>query len=102
MSNVSRALLAIRKFHRLKQGELSESLGVSSSYLCEIEKGRKNINLDLLGKYSDYFDIPVSSILFLSERMESDTGRAGSFRVKAAGLLLKILEWSSPKEQNDE
>lgn len=102
MRDVSRALLAIRKFHGVKQGELSESLGVSSSYLCEIEKGRKNINLELLKKYSDYFDIPVSSILFLSERMDFDTGQAGSFRVKAAGLLLKILEWSAPKEQNDE
>ena len=102
MSNVSRALLIIRKYHNVKQTELSNHLNVSNSYLCEIEKGRKNINLDLLKKYSGYFDIPVSSILFLSERMDSDKGLAGKFRVEAANLLLKILEWSIDKEQNDE
>ncbi|HQV25421.1 MAG TPA: helix-turn-helix transcriptional regulator [Acinetobacter sp.] len=36
------ALVAIRKYHGISQTELSIQLGISNSYLSEIEKGKKN------------------------------------------------------------
>lgn len=98
MSNISRALTLLRKYHRIKQYELAEHLDISNPYLCEIEKGRKSANLELLQKYSDFFEIPVSSILYLSERMDSDKGLSGSFRVGSARVILRMLEWSVNKE----
>ena len=35
------ALVAIRKYHGISQTELSIQLGISNSYLSEIEKGKK-------------------------------------------------------------
>lgn len=60
-----KALKLIRSYYDMSQTELSVELGLSNSYLSEIESGKKQPSIDLLQKYSDYFDIPLSSILFL-------------------------------------
>lgn len=59
-----KALKLIRSYYDMSQTELSAELGLSNSYLSEIESGKKQPSIDLLQKYSDYFDIPLSSILF--------------------------------------
>jgi transcriptional regulator with XRE-family HTH domain len=68
---INEALRLIRVFHDLKQNELAERLGVSKSFLSEVESGRKAPTLDLISKYSKEFKIPASSILFFSEQMPS-------------------------------
>ncbi len=50
---------------------MSEQLGISKSYLSEIEKGSKKPTLDLMEKYSKNFQIPVSSIMFFSENIDN-------------------------------
>ena len=69
LSRLAEALRLIRVFHDLKQYELSDRLGVSQSYLSEIESGRKEPSIGLIKKYSQEFKIPLSSILFFSERL---------------------------------
>ena len=58
------ALRLIRVYHDLKQKEAAERLGVSTSYISEIERGTKTPTLDVIDRYSREFDIPVSSIMF--------------------------------------
>ena len=100
--NISKALLTIRKYHAVKQKDLAAAIGVSNSYLCEIEKGQKSPNLEFLQKYSEYFDIPMSSLLFLSEHIDGKKGVSENFRVKAAGLILRMLEWSTDKDDKND
>ena len=69
LSRLAEALRLIRVFHDLKQYELSDRLGISQSYLSEIESGRKEPSIGLIKKYSQEFKIPLSSILFFSERL---------------------------------
>jgi len=38
---IHNALVAIRKYHGISQSDLSIKLGISNSYLSEIEKGKK-------------------------------------------------------------
>ncbi len=87
------ALRLIRVYHDLKQKEAAERLGVSASYLSEIEKGTKTPTLDVIDKYSKTFDIPASSILFFAENMENGgSKRARSFVAGKVLALLKFLE----------
>lgn len=88
-----RALRLLRTYHQLTQVSLAKRMGISNSYLSEIESGNKAPGMDLLTKYSEIFKMPVSSILLFSEKMESDTRPGSTLRVAAADKILKLLEW---------
>lgn len=92
------ALKQIRKFHGVKQFELARELGISKSYLSEIESGSKPISIDLLNKYSKIFSIPVSSLLMFSENIEKGK-KSDKFRLKITGKILKIMEWMNDKNK---
>lgn len=94
---LNRALKLLRTFHQLSQVELSKRLGISNSYLSEIESGRKSPSVELLGSYANIFKIPVSSILLFSEQLENSNG-GNALRVKAADKVLRLLEWVAEKE----
>lgn len=73
-------LRLIRVFHDRKITELADALGLSPSYISEIEKDKKTPSIDTLKKYADYFDTTVSAIMFFAEDVEKDKGQ----RVKSA------------------
>ena len=96
---INNALKKIRLFHKLKQNELSRELNISNSYLSEIENGKKSPSIELLQSYSNYFDLPVSSLLYFSEQLENEGKISKTFRIKSASFILKILDWSTEDEQ---
>ena len=84
---IGEALKQLRKFHDLTLSQTAEKLGVSVSYLSEIENGvKENISLDLLEKYSQAFDVKKSDILLFSEFRNNST----KDKVNKA---LKIMKW---------
>lgn len=90
---INRALKTIRQFHGLTQAELALKLDMSKSYLSEIESGKKSIGYDLLEKYSELFDVPVSSLVFFSENIEDADTIPEKFRNVVADKILNIMEW---------
>ena len=44
-----------REFYRIKQWELAAQLGFSSSVLCDIEKGRRPLTIDIREKAEELF-----------------------------------------------
>ena len=94
---ISRALRIVRIFHRLKQTDLAEKLQISNSYLSEIESGIKSPTIELLGKYSTIFRIPVSTLLLFSERLDKKKF-SERVRVQAGDKLLRMLEWVAESE----
>lgn len=88
-----RALKLLRTYHQLTQIELAKRLGISNSYLSEIEKGDKAPGLDLLNKYAEVFKMPTSSILLFSETMEGERKPGSKLRIAAADKILRLLEW---------
>jgi DNA-binding XRE family transcriptional regulator len=52
-----------RENHSLSQTSLGEKLGVSRSYICDIEKGRRSISKDMAKKIEDHLHIPVSRLI---------------------------------------
>jgi transcriptional regulator with XRE-family HTH domain len=94
---LNRALKLLRTFHQLSQVELAKRLGISNSYLSELESGTKSPSVEILEQYSTTFKLPLSSILLFSEQLESATP-GNKLRVKAADKVLRLLEWVAEKE----
>jgi transcriptional regulator with XRE-family HTH domain len=78
----------------MKQNEAAEKLGISKSYLSEIEKGHKDPTLDLLKRYENTYNIPASSIMFFSENMGKSKAHEQARTFVAAKIisLMKYLE----------
>lgn len=93
---LNEALRLIRVFHDMSQSELSNELGISNSYLSEVESGKKQPTLDLLGKYSEVFDMPVSSLLLFSEQLDPSK-RTDALRISMAKKVVSILDWVAQK-----
>lgn len=98
---LNEALRLIRTFHDLKQFELANRLGVSRSYLSEIEKGAKTPSLELLDKYAAEFGIPRSSILFFAEELPG-AQRGESARRAIASKVLNILKFIEKRSDDED
>ena len=96
---INRALKTIRQFHGLTQAELALKLDMSKSYLSEIESGKKSVGYDLLEKYSELFDVPVSSLVFFSENLDHANTIPEKFRSVVADKILNIMEWIALKNE---
>jgi transcriptional regulator with XRE-family HTH domain len=92
------ALRLIRIFHDLTQTALAESLSISKSYLSEIESGKKTPTLELLEKYAETFNMPLSSLLFFAENLVNPT-RSDKVRAVIANKAIKMLEWIAVKDE---
>ncbi len=88
------ALRCIRVFHDLTQGEAAKKLGISRSYLSEIESEGKEPTLHLVQKYAEVFGLPASSILFFSENFDRPGAHGQARRLVARKILalMKFLE----------
>ena len=89
---LNEALKHVRMFHQINQSDLAKKIGISRSYLSEIESGKKTASIELLKKYSQIFDIPPSSLLLFSENLENNTFAERS-RVKVAKKIISIMNW---------
>jgi len=92
------ALRLVRVFHDLNQSALADRLGISKSYLSELEAGKKQPTLELLQKYADAFNMPLSSLLFFAENVDNPT-RSEKVRTAIAGKALKMLQWIAAKSE---
>ena len=87
---LNEALKAVRKFHRVSVQDAAAEMGVSASYVSEIENGKKRIHQDMLEAYSRMFNLPVSSFYLISESSEKHpAGRKAAISRK----ISKIINW---------
>ena len=86
-------LKRLRSIYGLNANKMRQQLGISNSYLSEIENNKKKPSLELLEKYSKIFDIKVSSLILLSEQMEESAGDKGQEFIK--NLMLKLINTMS-------
>lgn len=93
---LNEALRLVRVYHDLSRSELCVQLGISNSYLSEIESGKKQPTLEVLNRYGEHFDIPVSSLLFFSDSLHQ-TGLTRNLRVGVAKKVLALLQWLEAK-----
>jgi transcriptional regulator with XRE-family HTH domain len=88
------ALRLVCVFHDMNQATLAERLGISKSYLSELESGKKSQTSELVQKYADTFNMPLSSMMFFAEHLDSPTC-SDKVRTAIASKALKMLQWIS-------
>ena len=96
-SLINQGLKVLRLYWGRSQSDLAEDLGISQSYLSEIETGRKEVSLELLRRYSEKLNVPLSQLLFFVEEMEG-APKATRGRVFVAGKILDILKTLIPDD----
>lgn len=97
---ISNALRLIRQYHNINQTQLAAKLSISTSYLSELESGKKEPTLDILHRYAQCFDVPLSSLVVFSETLDGSQSmsKARSFISKK---MLRILEWIADKDESE-
>jgi len=83
---IGQTLKKVRTIYGYKAVVMSSILGISASYLSEIENDKKQPSLELLQKYADAFGIKLSSLILLSEE-ENEVG--GEVFIKK--LMTKLI-----------
>ncbi|HFG6877093.1 helix-turn-helix transcriptional regulator [Acinetobacter baumannii] len=98
---IAKALKLIRQYHELDRSETAAKLGLSKDYILALESGKKPIDRNILNKYSEAFDIPVSSLTFFiveSPNLNKKRKISEIAKEKMAGKILDIMEWSIKKD----
>lgn len=85
------ALRLTRVFHDCKAGDLAKELGMSASYLSEIERGEKTPSLDIIKKYANYFGTTPSALMFFAEDIENIKPTKNAIRKKLTKFM-QIVE----------
>lgn len=67
---MNEALRIIRLYWGKTQAELAQLLGVSQSYISEVEKGKRDVTMDLLRRYSRELKVPMSTLMLFAEKVE--------------------------------
>lgn len=68
---IGQKLRDIRIDNGLTIVELAERLGISVSHVNQIERGYRNMSLDLLMRYIDEFDVDANSILMCADKRQT-------------------------------
>ena len=89
---INEALKEIRILKQIKKREMSYMLGISLTHLSEIESSKCSVSDELLERYSEHFDIDVSSIMMFSSE-KSD--KRSVMRIKWAGRIIKLMKWAN-------
>lgn len=98
---LNKALKLLRVFNELSQTEMAQKLGVTKSWISEIESGRKSPTLNLLQGYADVLEVPISSILFFSEHLENGDAPERT-RVFVSRKILAILDYIAARSGGDD
>ncbi|PTP43168.1 helix-turn-helix domain-containing protein [Vibrio splendidus] len=99
---IHRALRVIRQYHDLSIAKLATDLQLPKPYIDGIEKGTKPVTEEILQKYSDLFDIPMTSLVMFSSHISNEKRLAKKVRTSLAGKVLKIAEWTISKDEKIE
>ena len=92
MKNLGKSIRALRIIHDLKQKEFAERIGVSISYLCEIEKGKNTPSIHVVQKISNSFGIPIHTLFILEQPIKNISEDAWKGLPEVIQLIIKIRE----------
>jgi transcriptional regulator with XRE-family HTH domain len=87
---LSEALRLLRIFHDCKTSDLAKELGISASYISEIESNKKTPSIETIKKYAEHFDTTPAAIMFFAEDIEKDKKRPAKAAIRKK--LIKFLQ----------
>ncbi len=100
---ISESLKIIRLYWGKSQSEMANLLGISQPYVSEIEKGKKEVTLELLGKYSNALNVPMSSLLLFAEGVDGVPAKSKGKLVLAeatVGILKRLVSHAAGEDRS--
>lgn len=82
-------LKALRNIYGISTVEMSKRLGISRSYLSEIENGNRDITTNLLSKYGQVFGVKPSYLMILDESFKD--GKRSRAELFVRDLMVKAI-----------
>lgn len=76
---IGEALRLMRRINGLSQKDLADELGISPTYVSELERDNRDPSLSVIKRYAEFFEIPVSSLLLFAENVDPDSGTSSKF-----------------------
>ena len=95
---MNEALRLLRVYHDMKASELAADLQISTSYLSEIENGKKQPTLDLLRRYARAFRTTLPSLLVIADTVEKKGTKLRRYVGKQVVELLGKIEKSNTED----
>lgn len=86
-----------RAIYGYKASEMSSMLGISNSYLSEIENNKKQPSLELLQSYSTILGMKLSSLILLSENFE-EASKLNKSQDFIKSMMLRWINFMSKDE----
>ena len=87
---IGEVLKRLRTIYGYKAIDVSGKLGISASYLSEIENGKKQPSLEHLKKYAQLFGIKLSSLILLSESYE-EAEKSGKGTALIRSMMISLI-----------
>ena len=84
------ALRLLRIFNGYKSAELAQMLGISQSYVSELENNKKQPTMEVLDKYATVFGMKKSTLFLFAESLEKDSANKKSVDFYLRNLWKKI------------
>lgn len=88
---IGEVIVSLRKESRLKQKELASEIGISAAYLSQIEHNVEKPGVIVLSKIADYFNLPISAIIFRAISTEEIDNKEHKRYIKAADPIVNAL-----------
>lgn len=92
---IGEVLKRTRTIAGYKAYEMSKLLGISNSYLSEIENNKKQPSLELLESYSEKMGLKLSTLILLSEQFDEvskkDENKGKEFIRKKMIRLIELM-----------
>jgi len=67
---IGQSVKQVRKKKGISQKDLCKSIGITQSYLSQVENDKKTPSIDVLETISNHFDMPLSIMLWFSLKEE--------------------------------
>ena len=62
--NIGEGIKRLRKIHQQRQGVFAKGIGITQSYLSQIERGHRKPSTELLEKIAEYINMPLPVMLW--------------------------------------
>lgn len=89
-----------RLIYGYKAKEMCQLLDISQSYLSEIENNKKEPSLSLLKKYSEIYEIKLSSLILISESYDESISQKKSEQF-ISRLMIKMINSMSVENEEE-
>jgi transcriptional regulator with XRE-family HTH domain len=88
---IGEVIVNLRKQKGVKQKDLAVSVGISATYLSLIEHNEQKPSIDVIAKIAGYFDLPVTSLLFMAMNFDDLKNKEQQKYFRAAKPIIDSL-----------